>query len=557
MKEKYLDIIEKSLSAYSDERIRDYIDEVKSGGLREHGFPRLGVNIGILIANGRRTELMDTFIEMMDICCEQIPVHKAQNDFSVREICCLIMLLREKNTVSAELLAKWTERMALIDPWKIYNVVAPSPDTRDVSNWALFAAVSDVVRGVLCGIDTYEFVDWQISSQLLNLDSYGMYQDDAPIKNPMVYDFVPRVLFAFALMFGYKGKYAKEIEDMLDKTAELSLRMQSVTGEMPFGGRSNQFLNNETLLISYYELEATRFARKGDMVHAGQFKAAAYLSAEKVTEYLALEPISHIKNRYDVETLIGCEGYGYFNKYMITVASNLYMGYMFADDSIEPTVAPTLDGGYAFTTTEHFHKTFLNSHGYFIQFETNADTHYDANGIGRVHKVGCPSTICLSVPFPAAKPNYKVEADNESEMSLCCYAENRGKYITGASGDAVYTLVNAESDANKAEAVFDIALSSEIVLRQSTSLCENGIDIILSGAENIGFMLPVFDFDGQSHTEIAQSQNSISVKYGGATCIYGFDGEIASEYKMYYNRNGRYRVYRVRANRLHIVINRM
>ena len=53
MKEIYIDIIEKSVSAYTDKRIRDYIDEVKRDGLTEHGFPRLTVNIGILIAYGQ------------------------------------------------------------------------------------------------------------------------------------------------------------------------------------------------------------------------------------------------------------------------------------------------------------------------------------------------------------------------------------------------------------------------------------------------------------------------------------------------------------------------
>ena len=87
MKKAYLDIMEKSLSAYTADRIREYIDEVKRDGLCEHGFPRLGVNIGILMAYGRCTELKGVFIEIMDICCEQMPKQKAANDFSVREVC--------------------------------------------------------------------------------------------------------------------------------------------------------------------------------------------------------------------------------------------------------------------------------------------------------------------------------------------------------------------------------------------------------------------------------------------------------------------------------------
>ena len=85
MKQQYLDMMELALFAYTRERIQDYIREVRQGGLTEHGFPRLGVCIGILIANGRRADLLDEFTEIMDICCAEIPQHKAQSDFSLRQ----------------------------------------------------------------------------------------------------------------------------------------------------------------------------------------------------------------------------------------------------------------------------------------------------------------------------------------------------------------------------------------------------------------------------------------------------------------------------------------
>ena len=101
MKELYLDIMEQALSAYSMQRIREYIDEVKAKGLKEHGFPRLASNIGILMAYGRRTDLMDTFLEIMDLCCEEMPKRRAANEFSIREVCCCLMLL-EKIRQSAQ-----------------------------------------------------------------------------------------------------------------------------------------------------------------------------------------------------------------------------------------------------------------------------------------------------------------------------------------------------------------------------------------------------------------------------------------------------------------------
>ena len=550
MKQIYLDIMEKALSAYTEEGIREYIDEVKRDGLKEHGFPRLGVNIGILIAYGRRTELLDTFLEIMDICCEEMPRKKAANDFSVREVCCCLMLLEERGVVSKARLDQWKARLAAFDPWKCYTVLDRG-DGRFVANWALFSAVSEFMRGVYCGMDTTEFVDKQLPAQFSYLDENNMYQDDPPYSNHTVYDLVPRYLMAFLLRAGYKGKYAARLEQVLDNTAELTLKMQSVTGELAFGGRSNQFLNNEPMLCSYCEMEAARYAQRGDVDMAGQFKAAALLAAEATMRYLSLEPISHIKNRYDVATKYGCEGYGYFNKYMITVASNVYMAYLFADDSVVPTMAPAQRGGYVIRTGERFHKTFLAAGGYHLELETNADIHYDANGLGRVHKVGCPSALCLSVPF-ARKPAYQIEGKNSSAMSICAYAVQDGYLMLGAEQYVSYRFLDSKSSADHAEATFEVKMSQTCSLKERYSVSEKGVEITLTDWDEVGFMVPVFDFDGAEHTQISVAENAITVRYQGSCCTYRFGGEILGEPRVFYNRNGRYRVYKVASRHLHI-----
>ena len=550
MKKRYLDIMEKSLSAYTDDRICDYIDEVKRDGLTEHGFPRLASNIGILIAHGRRTDLLDAFVEIMDICCDEMPRKKAANDFSVREICCCLMLLEQKQIVKAAHLIKWKSQLSTFDPWKCYNRI-DDHSGKFVGNWAMFAAVSEYMRGVYCGIDTSQFVDWQLPSQLANLDRNDMYMDHPPYSNHTVYDLVPRLLMAFLLRAGYKGKYAARLERVLDHTADFTLKMQSVTGELAFGGRSNQFLHNEPVLSAYCEMEAERFAKKGDIVKAGQFKAAAQLAAEATLKYLSLPSISHIKNQYDVATKIGCEGYGYFNKYMITVASNAYIALLFDNKSIAPSVAPAEAGGYVISTSDRFHRVFLNSGGYFLQWDINADPEYDANGLGRVHKKGCPSSLCLSVPF-SLKPNYILEGQNPSPMSICCYTEDNGKKLLGAERYAEYSLVSSQCYANKAETVFDVKLSNDIIVTQKYSVSDCGVDITLSGTEMAGFMLPVFDFDGKECTKITVTENGISVVYQWAVCRFRFNGKCNPDFRYFYNRNGRYRVYEIAAKELHI-----
>ena len=105
MKTIYLDIIEKSLSAYTEERIREYIAEVRHDGLTEHGFPRLGANIGILMAHGRRLELKAEFIEIIDLCLYGFahPQNKSKggNNFAVREVCHALMELEKTDVIDS------------------------------------------------------------------------------------------------------------------------------------------------------------------------------------------------------------------------------------------------------------------------------------------------------------------------------------------------------------------------------------------------------------------------------------------------------------------------
>ena len=65
MKKKYLELMSKALGAYTDGHITEYFERVKAEGLSEHGFPRLTVNLGVLISHGYRTELEPLFIKML------------------------------------------------------------------------------------------------------------------------------------------------------------------------------------------------------------------------------------------------------------------------------------------------------------------------------------------------------------------------------------------------------------------------------------------------------------------------------------------------------------
>ena len=554
MKTIYLDIMEKSLSAYTDDRIREYIDEVKRDGLTEHGFPRLGANIGILMAHGRRLELKSIFIEIIDLClygfAHPVNASKGGNNFAVREVCHALMELEKTNVIDREQLEIWKGQLAALDIPTTYTHIV-SKDKPTPNNWAYFAVLSEQARGLLCGMDATEFLEHQLPSQLLRLDENGMYRDHSltgPYQ-PMAYDLVGRTLIGLSLFMGYDGKYASEIEKMMEDSDDLTLKMQSVTGELAFGGRSNQFIHNEIWLANYCELRATLLARKGDHEKAGIFKAAAKKATQTCMHWLQEKPMSHIKNHFDPDLLLGCEHYAYFNKYMITVASNAYLAFLVADDSIEPTTTPADIGGFVAQTGEDFHKVFLNAGGYFAEIDCNADHLYDANGLGRVHKKNCDPRVCLSVPFPCERPNYKLETPNAHPLSICGYKNTADGMICSAQDSVRHRLLSKNQSEAQCSAVFGCSLNEEPLFTAEYTVSGAGVDVAFPGAD--GILLPAFLFDGVKETEILETSGQIIVKYNGSFCKYTFSGE-PEEYGLFFNRNGRYRAYRINTDKLHI-----
>ena len=404
MKERYLNLMEKALSAYTNEQILKYFNDVQENGLTEHGFSRLTCNIGILIAHGKRCDLKDLFLQMMDFCACSIPHVKAGNDFSVREVVNCIDALSRFNAVEKSKLDFWKEQISSINPYECYNVIAKTENDH-LFNWALFTAVSEYRRYSFGLGGSLDIIETQLATQVKHLDENGMYRDNYEYA-PMTYDFVSRLLFSTLLRLGYRGKYYKIIDNAVKKAGLLTLKMQSSLGEIPFGGRSNQFLFNSALLSAVCEYEAVRYKNQ-DKTLSGEFKNASIKALNEIKTWLDKNPISHIKNRFSSDSKYGCESYAYFDKYIITLASYLYEAYLNCDETIK-AVAEN-DTPVALETSNYFHAVFLRVGEYSLQFDLNANPNYDAHGLGRVHKKGAPSTICLSVPCPDKSNSFTSE----------------------------------------------------------------------------------------------------------------------------------------------------
>ena len=550
-KQAYIEIMNRAFESYTKEQIADYYERVKNGGLTEHGFPRLASNLGILICHGRHTDLLPLFIDLMDLCCEQMPKVHAANDFSVREVVTCLLAVEKAQIVAEDKLARWKSAIAGLDPWKCYDCIAHKPDQL-IGNWTLFNAVSEHARvwgGFVERETVEEYMDIQIATQVIRIDECGMYMDahhQQPAYKeyvyPILYDYVPRVLFAFLINFGYEGRHRDTIVEALEKSADLTLKMQSVTGEVPFGGRSNHFMHNECTEAALLEFYATYFAKKGDLKRAGQFKRAARLAAENVLYWFDAAPMKHVKNRYSIESKVGCEAYAYFDKYMITAASMAYVAYLYADDEVqECETCPAIEGGFVAQTSDQFHKYFLNKGGYFVEIETDSDKHYEGSGMGRVQKLGAPPQICLSSGF-GDHPSYGTDGKNRHSLSLCSSCLKGEDIYLGSHG--VYTVDTIEARDNDCFASLTCNIG-DTVTHETVKVDKNGVTLTASAvADKVGIEVPAFAFDGIENTHITMTNKELRVEYRGHVCKYTTNGQFFDVKEDICNRNGKYRRFR-------------
>ena len=521
-KEIYLDLMEEAVHAYTPELIMSYTDRVDSEGITEHGFPRLTANIGILLSHGRLAGMEGQFERMMDICIREIPIARQRNkgngtignDFSVKEIVYCLLEIESSGVMPADKIADWRGTFSAMKAEDIYSV-QPVPGDGRARNWCVFGSASECAR-VYSGLGgDRSYADRYLEDQLRFFDCNGMYRDPG---SPMVYDFVTRLQYMAALDFGYDGPCREDIEKQLLLSAVPTLEMQSATGEIPFGGRSNQFLLNETFYAAVCEYYARWFHKLGDDAMAGRFKAAAARAVAAEWYWLAQKPVRHIKNRYPTETGYGCEGYAYFDKYMVTMASWAYMAYRFADEGILPAADPEPDS--TFVTSPDFHQIMMNAGGYTVQFDVNPKKEYDSPGIGRFQRAGAPPVIALASPCPSVpKPNYKIDIDGNGPLAI-------------APGWDKYDIVKTAPGL--------------VILTDSTSTWRNrlshkGLTMKLKGKGLQGITMPALVFDGESSPEVQCSGRMLTITFNGWRCTYRSSAPIVDSGRIYASRNGHLR----------------
>lgn len=529
-KAEYLDLVEAAVSAYPEDHVAEYIDDADINGVHEHGFPRLAANLAALVSAGRHRERLGQLRRMMDICCRDAkkgPMEKEGNEFSVKELVDAIRDIEAACLYPKEVTDAWRRDISEVDPWRCYRVKPEVGDTEKSYNWCVFGSASEQRRlDAGMGGDA-GFVARYVVDQMRWFDSNGMWRDP---HEPIVYDLVTRLQFALVLSSGYAGPARAELEAYLDRGAEVTLAMQSAAGEIPYGGRSNQFLHNDAMYTALCEWYAARALAKGDRQTAARFRSAAVRAVASLQRWLAERPIRHVKNRYPRSwkrgTGIGCENYAYFDKYMITMGSWAVLARRFADETPIPYVEESK--AMSFATTPYFHFVFLRAGDYSAQFDYNADAHYDCDGLGRLHRRGAPTQICMSTPC-AAKPNYLTETPNDG--SLAIMPVGGGTLVPAGCGH----------DAESAWANWKVG-----GLDWKCRLTKNGLESSLAGEGDVALQLPAFAFDGKYETEIVNGGKTLCISYRGWVCRYETNGTVHDTGAVCCNRNGRYRVFEAR-----------
>ena len=522
----YLDAVETALSAYTPGRISNYVARVEREGVTEHGFPRFAANLATVVARGRAPERKALLRKLMDLCAREMPIclkrgnKSAGNDFSVREIACALVDLEKARVFPKDVTDAWRAAFTAMKAAETYTC-QPKVGDGLARNWCVFGAASEQAR-IWAGLGgDPDYVERYATDQLRFFDANGMYKDP---HQPMVYDQVTRLQYAMILQYGYDGPSRAKIEALMLKSAEPTLAALSVTGEIPYGGRSNQFLHNETCYATLCEWYAAWFARRGDRRMAGRFRAAAARAMDSFRRWTAERPIRHVKNRYPTLTKYGCENYAYFDKYMVTAGSWACFAERFVDRAVSPAAEPEAD--VTFVTSDDFHRVFMNVGDYTAELDWNAQLGYDANGLGRLVRRGAPSTLCLSTPYPV-KAHYTMDVTNDMPLAIAPLGWKSFKVTKAEKG--LVALTDGAST-------------------WTCRLSGSGLEMTLAGDGLQTLTLPAFDFDGERKTAIACDGRSLTVTYRGWTCRYVTDGVLVETGKVYGNRNGHARRFDARGD---------
>lgn len=559
-KDLYLDIMEAAISAYSEEELLSQLPP--PGGLLPdiHWYARAACVLGFLISKGRLTRHKDLWLRMMDALAADFPQRNRDisADFAVKEFC--LCLNETSFLVPSHQLQRWLQKLALLNPYEVYHFTLENVEENQIRhNINVYNMTGEYLRSRL-GVSSCEaYFQQHMPFQLDNFSKDGMYMDPGC---PLLYDLTTRVHFQSMLQYGYRGAFFPQIDAFLKKGGQCALMLQTATGELPFGGRSNQFAFNDVLLAANFEYEAVRYHREGDHATAGQFKRAAHLAAQSVQKWISQNQKQHVKNYYPRETKHGCEDYAYYAKYLITAGCFAVFAYTCADDAIAEVPCPAELGSHFFQTDPVFHKLFLAKDGQTAVIDFAPDGNYDAAGLGAYHVKGIPSPFTLASPF---------SQDHGKYVNIIGYPKTPVSFSPGfltKTGKQIFLpqlsiknhtvkIIECNKRSTCAEVLWEMDSPECTEILERFTLTEAGLCITatLPQGKQACYQLPYFISDGQTTATLEVTATAAINRMKAIFVSFQTDGVFTTYPDIHIgNRNGEYGVLTASSAENHITV---
>ena len=515
--------------------------------------PRFVGALAGLIMKGRCLDLTDNGRRALTAATEDLfaagekPLAGAE--FYTKELMLGFLALADKT--DSQTVERWKRLLGSFDPEKNYGEVLGKRPAGDLYNFCTFGLAGEGMKRKYGLAANDSFIERHIATQIPRFEPFGMYRDP---NCPMTYDAVPRMNLSLLFHSGYRGPYFPFFDEMLRRGALTMLLCLSPTGEAPYGGRSNQQNFNEATIALICESEASRYQKTGNRELAGAFKRTARVAVQSIRRWLDLKPVRFTKNEFPPESQHGRQkDYGFYSAYSQLIASQFGFAGWLADSGIAEGPAPYETGGYVIRLGDDFHKIFATCGGYHVEIDTRADLHYDATGLGRLHKAGVASETALSTPI-VSDPDYLVSTSPSPRNVAIGPGWKRGGKIEWLSdmSQKIRSVDFRPLEENKSRVAFRVIYRGDPAcgpITETYVLNRRGLEITckIGGSPDGAYLqVPLIETDGNHRSRIEAGGRSFSVSYQGhvyrVKCLFPESAVARLETFTAPNRNGIYRV---------------
>lgn len=523
--------------------------------------------LGQLIKAGRCLNMVDVCLKSYEACLLRLDEVESAPEFWTSPLMYAHEALKDR--VRRRRLRRWERTWRNHKPRQCYICIVDGA----TNNFLVFALAGEFFKHKQGLGGDLELIEEAIDHLSEDFTEFGMYRDP---NDPMTYDLVVKQKLDMICSYGYSGRNLKRITDICRRGALTSLLYQSTIGQMPFGGRSNQFHFVEAFFACLCESQARAYKEQGDLLTAGIFKRAARRAVKTTAPWIMdMEPFRHTKQGFDPKLMYGVDSwegelYGHYSVYGLLAASLLGTAYHLADETIDEVITPAEVGGYAFDLWPAFHKVFATCGGYHVEIDTRADHYEDATGLGRVHRDGIwPETALSGSISPSV--HYTVDQMFMPQKSLAigpAWLDDNGdeRHLADFEDEIKDVSLNViEEMTNKVafEVVYQGDFGQCRKITEKYGLSQDGLSYeVISDNSSLAFfvLVPLIKTDGIEESQIEVTDEGFSVKY--RNCLYrvsagGPADATLSEDKPAANRNAVYLTGVFQTNRINIALEAM